>query len=124
MADRKWQMACGEWCAVVQGFSPALAFAAFLSSSVLAQQLPDGAGKEILEKQCTTCHTLEIIVDKRNDAKEWRRLVMEMIDRGAEITDEQVPVVVDYLATNWSKPAPPAEKPAEQSAPIAPVSAH
>jgi len=47
-----------------------------------------------------------------------------MIDRGAEITDEQVPVVVDYLATNWSKPAPPAERPAEQSAPIAPVSAH
>ena len=124
MADRKWQMTCGEWCAVVQGFSPALVFAAFLSSSVLAQQLPDGAGKEILEKQCTTCHTLEIVVDKRNDAKEWRRLVIEMIDRGAEITDEQVPVVVDYLATNWSKPAPPAERPAEQSAPIAPVSAH
>ena len=123
MADGKWQIASGKWHAVAQGFSPALVFAVFLSSSILAQQLPDGTGKEILEKQCTTCHTLEIIVDKRNDAKEWRRLVMEMIDRGAEITEEQVPVVVGYLATNWSKPAPAAEKPAEQSAPVAPVAA-
>ena len=72
-----------------------------------AQQLPDGPGKEILEKQCNTCHTLEVIVAQRNDAAEWKRLVMNMIDRGAEITEEQVPVVVDYLATNWSKPAPP-----------------
>ena len=116
-------MADGKWHAVAQGFSPALVFAVFLTSPVLAQQLPDGPGKEILEKQCTTCHTLEIIVDKRNDAKEWRRLVMEMIDRGAEITDEQVPVVVDYLTTNYSKPAE-GEKPAAQSTPIAPVAAH
>jgi len=123
MADGKWHGGSGEWRTVAKGFSPALVFAVFLSSPVLAQQLPDGPGREILETQCTTCHKLEIIVDKRNDAKEWRRLVMEMIDRGAEITDEQVPVVVDYLATNWSTPAP-AEKPAEQSAPIAPVASH
>ncbi len=70
-----------------------------------------------------------MILGQRNDAAEWKRLVMNMIDRGAEITDEQVPVVVDYLAANWNKPAPPAaekpvEKPAGQSAPIAPVMAH
>ena len=95
-----------------------------LSSSVVAQQLPEGAGKEILEKQCSTCHTLEVIVSQRNDATEWKRLVMDMIDRGAEITDEQVPVVVEYLAVNWSKAGSPPDKPAEKSAPIAPVAAH
>ena len=95
-----------------------------LSMAASAEQLPDGAGKDIVEKQCSTCHTLEVIVSQHNDAKEWRRLVMEMIDRGAEITDDQIPVLVDYLATNWSKPAPPAERPAEQSARIAPVAAH
>lgn len=110
------------------GSSPAivgaLALVAF-SIPAVAQQLPDGPGKEILEKQCNTCHTLEVIVAQRNDADEWKRLVMNMIDRGAEITEEQVPVVVDYLATNWSKPAPPpAEKPAEKSASIEPVAAH
>jgi len=91
---------------------------------VLAQQLPEGSGKEILEKQCSTCHTIEVIVSERHDADEWKRLVMEMIDRGAEITDEQVPVVVDYLAANWSKAGSPPDKPAEKSAPIAPVAAH
>jgi hypothetical protein len=96
---------------------------AISSFGVSAQQLPEGAGKEILEKQCTTCHKLEIIVDKRNDAKEWRRLVMEMLDRGAEITEEQVPVVVDYLTANYGKAGEP-EKPAAQSAPMAPVAAH
>jgi mono/diheme cytochrome c family protein len=92
-----------------------------------AQQLPDGAGKDIVEKQCSTCHSIEVIVAQHNDADEWKRLVMDMIDRGAEITDDQVPVLVDYLAANWNKPSPPAappEKPAEQSAPLAPVKAH
>ena len=68
-------------------------------------QLPDGPGKEILEKQCSTCHTIEVIVAQRNDAAEWKRLVLNMIDRGAELTEEQVPVVTEYLATNWGKPA-------------------
>jgi len=100
-----------------------------LSSAIAAQQLPDGPGKEIVEKQCSTCHSLEIIVAERHETGEWRRLVMEMVDRGAEITDEQVPVIVEYLSANWSKPAqppsePPAAKPAEQSARIAPVAAH
>ncbi len=91
-----------------------------------AQQLPEGPGKEIVEKQCSTCHTIEVIVAQRNDASAWKQLVMNMIDRGAEITDEQVPVVIEYLAANWNKPSPPpaVEKPAEQSAPIAPVAAH
>ena len=84
-------------------------FAALLlvAGPASAQQttLPDGPGKEILEKQCSTCHTLEVIVAQRNDAAEWKRLVLNMIDRGAEISEEQVPVITEYLAANWGKPA-------------------
>ncbi len=112
---------------MVRGWHWPLAAAALVVSAVpiLAQQLPDGAGKDIVEKQCSTCHSIEVIVAQRNDAAEWKRLVMEMIDRGAEIGDEQVPVVVDYLAAHWSKPSPPpADKPVEQAAPVAPAAAH
>ena len=69
-----------------------------------AAEFPDGPGKEILEKQCRTCHSAEMVLTQRKSVDEWKELVGAMIDQGAEIDDEQVPVLVEYLAKNWGKP--------------------
>jgi uncharacterized protein DUF1259 len=85
---------------------------AFLSSSVSvqAQAFPDGPGKELLEKECSTCHAPDMVRTFGRSAEEWHDVVISMIDQGAKLSDEQVPVLVDYLTKNWplkSASAPP-----------------
>ena len=118
------------------------AIAAFLASAVPAgaQAFPDGPGKEILEKKCSTCHAPEQVTTFGRSAEEWHEVVVNMIDLGAEMNEEETKVLVEYLTKNWplngstppaDKPSePPADKPAENPAPqaapgaIAPVSSH
>jgi hypothetical protein len=117
-----------------------------LPAAARAQAFPDGPGKEILEKKCSTCHAPEQVTTFGRSAEEWHEVVVNMIDLGAEVNEEEAKVLVEYLAKNWplkgSKPAEekpaeekpaeekPAEKPAEKSAPqatprsVAPVSSH
>ena len=97
-----------------------------LPAAARAQAFPDGPGKEILEKKCSTCHAPEQVTTFGRSAEEWHEVVVNMIDLGAEVNEEEAKVLVEYLAKNWplkgSKPAEekpaeekPAEKPAEKS---------
>jgi hypothetical protein len=90
--------------------------AAFLSSpvSVQAQAFPDGPGKDILERECSTCHAPDMVRTFGRSAEEWHDVVITMIDQGAKVSNEQVPVLVDYLTKNWplkSASASPAATP-------------
>src|SRR5688500_10901703 len=102
----------------------ALASAAFFVSSgtAAAQAFPDGPGKEILEKKCSTCHAPEQVTTFGRSPEEWHEVVVNMIDLGAEVNEAEAKVLVEYLSKNWpvkgSKPAEkPAEKPEEKPAP-------
>ena len=94
--------------------------AAALAASVApagAQAFPDGPGKEILEKKCSTCHAPEQVTTFGRSAEEWHEVVTNMIDLGAELNEEEAKVLVEYLAKNWPvKGDKPAEKPAEKPA--------
>jgi hypothetical protein len=82
-----------------------------------AQPFPAGPGREILEKQCSVCHEPGMVLTQRRSAAEWRELVLFMKDQGAEVTDQQMTVLVDYLAKNW--PSQSTAQPAATSAPAA-----
>jgi hypothetical protein len=116
-----------------------LTAAAFIASAGLAaaQAFPDGPGKEILEKKCSVCHAPEQVTTFGRSAEEWHEVVVNMIDLGAELNEEEAKVLIEYLAKNWplkgstpsgdkpadkpaegEKPEPePAEKPAEKAVP-------
>jgi virginiamycin B lyase len=83
-----------------------------------AQTFPDGPGKEILEKKCSTCHAPEQVTTFGRSAEEWHEVVVNMIDLGAEVNEEEAKVLVEYLAKNWpvKGSTPPADKPAEKPA--------
>ena len=102
-----------------------LAVAAFFASAmpVAAQGFPDGPGKEILEKKCSTCHAPEQVTTFGRSAEEWHEVVVNMIDLGAELNEEEAKVLVEYLAKNWplKGPAAPGEKPADKPAEEKPV---
>jgi virginiamycin B lyase len=78
---------------VVLGLSAGLA---------LAQNLPNGEGKDVVEKICAGCHDLEPITGSVGGTRDdWKMVVQSMIDMGAEVKPEQVALITDYLAKNY-----------------------
>ena len=63
--------------------------------------LPAGDGKKIVEEKCTVCHDTGLIVAKRQSKDEWADTVKIMVASGAAVTDQEMPVLIDYLAKNF-----------------------
>lgn len=72
-----------------------------LASVVLTaqqKQLPDGPGKAAAEKVCGNCHGVQIVFGRGHTKDQWTHIVMDMVQRGAEGTEDEFADVVDYLA--------------------------
>ena len=63
--------------------------------------LPDGAGKAILLNNCTICHSLERIREQPSTREEWDQRLGAMLNEGAQLSDEEFPVLLNYLARNF-----------------------
>lgn len=61
--------------------------------------LPDGAGKDVTVKACGTCHEARRAASVRLTREGWAAVIDSMIKRGAKVSDEEFPVVLDYLST-------------------------
>ena len=82
-----------------------------------AQQLPAGPGKDIVEMKCTRCHApSQVTASGGRSLDEWNDVVHQMIDLGADVTDAEMPVLLDYLAKNFPVKAAPASPAAPASA--------
>lgn len=73
-----------------------------------AQDLPDGDGKDVVVKACTSCHDADNFTSKKHTKAEWKEVVDTMIAYGAEISDANVEVITTYLAKNYGKGEAPA----------------
>ena len=67
--------------------------------------LPDGEGKKILVASCTACHDLSEVTKFRGyyDRKQWRDIVVTMMEYGAPVDEKQVDILADYLAQHLGK---------------------
>jgi cytochrome c553 len=50
-----------------------------------------------LQKACTECHEVRVF-QHRKDANGWRALVLDMRERGAKLSDQNVEKLVEWLA--------------------------
>ena len=66
-------------------------------------KLPEGPGKETLIRICAGCHGAEIVLGKRLDRDGWSQVVVNMIQRGAQGSDDEFADIVDYLTNTVSK---------------------
>ena len=66
-------------------------------------KLPEGPGKKQLLTVCTKCHDLEGFMHTRNTKQRWESVVDEMVSRGAEGSDEDLDLIVEYLAKNFGR---------------------
>lgn len=78
----------------------ALSAPANVTASVAVQQpSPETIekGREIAERVCTACHELGPDVTAGRSADAWKKVVEEMRVMGAQLSDEEVEIVLAYL---------------------------
>ena len=86
-----------------------------LDHELAPPNLPEGAGKAIMEAKCVQCHFLYRPTQMRWTHDNWEKKIAWMRERihekrGAiDLTDDEAKIVVDYLATNFSTDAPKAD---------------
>jgi len=78
----------------------ALAFCAFAAAD--KPKLPDGPGKETAQRICGSCHGAEIVLGRQMSRDGWGQIVVNMIQRGAQGTDDEFADIVDYLTNTVS----------------------
>jgi glyoxylase-like metal-dependent hydrolase (beta-lactamase superfamily II) len=59
---------------------------------------PDAVVATLVNTVCASCHSLDRVNNKKADNVAWTTTVTRMKGKGADLTDEQVPLVIDYLA--------------------------
>jgi cytochrome c5 len=63
--------------------------------------LPDGPGRQTVERVCGNCHTAELVSDRRGDLQTWTQTVNSMRNRGAKATPEEAVEIAAYLAMQF-----------------------
>jgi cytochrome c oxidase cbb3-type subunit 3 len=77
---------------LLAGFAPMFAF-----GQAPASQLPDGPNREVAQRICSGCHSVQMFVGRGMTPEQWGGVVSNMIGRGAKISDQEFDQIVDYL---------------------------
>jgi hypothetical protein len=57
----------------------------------------DSEAQSLVGRACTTCHTVDRVNDARFSPDRWRVITVDMRERGARITDEELERLVEWL---------------------------
>ena len=62
-------------------------------------ELAAGTGRTILQTHCTWCHDLREVTKFRGyyDRRQWKDIVVTMVEYGAAVKPDDVEVLADYL---------------------------
>jgi competence protein ComEA len=71
------------------------------ASSAVAQDLPDGPGKEVVEAVCSACHSTARAASQHFTRQQWQSKVTEMLQEDTDVSDSDVTAIIDYLAKNF-----------------------
>ena len=61
------------------------------------KELPAGAGRDVMVRVCSQCHSPEIAAHQNLDAQGWKDLVNQMANNGANATDAEFDTITKYL---------------------------
>jgi cytochrome c5 len=51
----------------------------------------------VLNRSCTSCHSLDRVMQARNSPDQWRVIAVDMRERGSKLTDEELERLVEWL---------------------------
>ena len=61
----------------------------------------DPEARRLMNRACTKCHGLEHVESVRKAAEAWRVTLVDMRERGAQLSDEELERLVEWLARVW-----------------------
>ena len=61
----------------------------------------DPEAQRLMNRACTSCHTLDQVARSRNSEDQWRVIAVDMRERGAKLTDEELERLVEWLGRVW-----------------------
>ena len=61
----------------------------------------DPEARRLLNRACTTCHGLDQVERTRNPEDAWRVTLVDMRERGAKLSDEELERLVEWLGRVW-----------------------
>jgi cytochrome c553 len=61
----------------------------------------DPEARRLLNRACTSCHGMERIEAARNPADAWRVTLLDLRERGAKLSDEEVEQLTVWLGRVW-----------------------
>ena len=64
--------------------------------------LPDGPGKDVTVRACAPCHEARRAASVRLTREGWAAVIDSMRKRGAKVSDEEYPTILDYLSTHFA----------------------
>lgn len=63
--------------------------------------LPDGPGKDLVEKNCVLCHGLDRVADADRSGQGWTDIVHRMVFLGAPVSGDDEKTIISYLDTKF-----------------------
>jgi hypothetical protein len=79
----------------------AASFSAAFSTREPANTSTNDKARQLVLEACTACHTLDRVKSQRLTSEDWKQTIAGMLSEGVPLTDEEVTLVVDYLARNF-----------------------
>jgi competence protein ComEA len=63
--------------------------------------MPEGPGKDVTVRACSPCHEALRSASLRLTRDGWAAVIEGMVKRGAKVSDDDFPIVLDYLSTHF-----------------------
>jgi competence protein ComEA len=81
-------------------FSLGLVWIASIAAATVQDRFPDGPGKAEMQKVCSGCHDVEIVLSHLQTPAEWADTFQKMVDVGAEATQDEWRAIEQYIDAN------------------------
>jgi hypothetical protein len=72
-----------------------------IAAGLSANEEKHQRARELVLEACTACHTLDRVRVQRLTREEWRGEIGGMLSEGVPLKEEEMTLVVDYLAEHF-----------------------
>jgi cytochrome c5 len=86
-----------SWTTAVLWLSATLCCSVMAFSAGQRSLPPVDPGEKLVNTVCVSCHELRPIETTALDSAEWTKVVEAMVDKGADVKKDDLPVLVKYL---------------------------
>ena len=60
-----------------------------------------GQADAVLQRACTSCHGIGLTTGQPRSRDEWTEVMSRMVGNGAQLSDEEYNILIEYLATQY-----------------------